>query len=50
MNIHFFALLITGSRDSSMFLPFKDIKVVLDSNGTYKEFGIYNGFWFDVER
>lgn len=45
-----FALPITGSRDSSMFIPFKDIKAVLNSEGTYKEFGIYNGFWFDVEE
>ena len=44
------ALPITGSRDSSMFIPFKDIKAVLNSNGTYKEFGIYNGFWYDVEE
>lgn len=44
-----FALSITGSRDSSMFIPFKDIKAVLNSEGTYKEFGIYNGFWFDIK-
>lgn len=44
------ALPITGGRDSSMFISFKDIKAVLNSKGTYKEFGIYNGFWFDVER
>ena len=45
-----FALPITGSRDSSMFIPFKDIKAVLNSAGTYKEFGIYNGFWFDIKE
>lgn len=45
-----FALPITGSRDSSMFIPFKDIKAVLNSEGTYKEFGIYNGFWYYVEE
>ena len=44
------ALSITGSRNSSMFIPFKDIKAVLNSEGTYKEFGIYNGFWYDVEE
>ena len=45
-----FALPITDSRDSSMFIPFKDIKAVLNSDGTYKEFGIYNGFWYNVEE
>lgn len=44
------ALPITGNRDSSMFIPFKNIKAVLNSEGTYKEFGIYNGFWYDVEE
>lgn len=45
-----FALPITGNRDSSMFIPFKDVKAVLNSEGTYKEFGIYNGFWYDVKE
>lgn len=44
------ALSITGSRDSSMFIPFKDIRAVLNSAGTYKEFGIYNGFWYAVKE
>lgn len=44
------ALPITGGRDSNMFIPFKNIKAVLNSNGVYKEFGSYNGFWFDVEE
>jgi hypothetical protein len=45
-----FALPITDSRDSSMFIPFKNVKAVLNSEGTYKEFGIYNGFWYDVKE
>ena len=45
-----FALPMTGSRDSSMVISFKDIKAVLNSKGTYKEFGIYNGFWYNVEE
>lgn len=43
-------LFITGSKDSSMFIPFKDIRAILNSAGTYKEFGIYNGFWYAVKE
>ena len=44
------ALPITAGRNSGMVIPFKNIKAVLNSNGTYKEFGIYNGFWYDINE